>query len=739
MALSPARIAPSILVLTLILFILTGSAARASQWPSWRGPSQNGVSDETGLISSWSTDGDNLIWRADFVGRSTPVVFDGRVCASGRTREGIAMQEVVACWNAENGQPRWERRFDVYNTTVPFNRVGWASVVADPETGYLYAHGVDGLLICFDRDGQTVWEWRLGEDFGRASGYGGRTHTPTLDEDRLILSVIGAHWGDHGGPPRHRYFAFDKRTGDVVWVSKPSNNNVADMNTQSTPVAAVINGQRLLIGGYADGWIYAIKARTGEKVWEFHLSKRGINTSVVVDGTTVYAAHSEENFDEGTMGRVVAIDATGSGDVTPTHEQWRLNELPVGFSSPMIYGGRLYVVDSSANLYAVDAAEGTILWQHGLGTVGKASAVWADGKIYMTEVNGNVHILQPGPTGVTALDEEHVEMPDGRYAEIYGSFAVAYERLYFTSEEGIYCLGDRRAAFRAEPGRPVELAEAAAPANATPSLIQVVPAEVVATAGDTVTFTVRAFDDRGRVLRLGEARAVWSLDGLRGRIGSDGTLTTDRAIGSHGGKVMARLGDLTATAQVRLAGPLPWSENFETGRPAHWIGGGPNVRAVDEAGEQLLRKGPSPTGLHRHAIYIGPESMSGYTIQADVMATEQGRRRPDIGLINGGYTLDLQGNHQRLEIRAWAATLRMATRVPFAWDANVWYTVKLRVDAEPDTSLIRGKVWKRDEPEPDGWTITAEDPLAIQQGSPGLLGYSPIDIFFDNVRVIENP
>ena len=728
------RLAPAILALSLIF---TASVARASEWPSWRGPSQNGVSDETDLISSWSTDGDNLIWRADFVGRSTPVVFDGRVCLSGRTAEGVPKQEVVTCWNAENGRPLWERRFNVYNTTVPFNRVGWASVVADPETGYLYAHGVDGLLICFDRDGQTVWEWRLGEDFGRASGFGGRTHAPMLDEDRLILTIIGAHWGDHGGGPRHRYFAFDKRTGDVVWVSKPSNNNAADLNTQSTPVAAVINGQRLLIGGYADGWIYAIKARTGEKVWEFHLSKRGINTSVVVDGTTVYAAHSEENLDEGTMGRVVAIDSTGSGDVTQTHEKWRVNELSVGFSSPMIHDGRLYVVDNSANLYAVDSSDGTILWRHSLGTVGKTSPVWADGKLYMTEVNGNIHILQPGPNGATVLDEEHVEMEDGRYAEIYGSFAVAYGRLYFTSEEGIYCLGDRRAAFRAEPGPPVELTEEAAVANASPSLIQVVPADVVATAGDTVRFTVRAFDDRGRY--LGEAPAAWSLDGLRGRIGSDGILTTDRDTSSHGGKVVARLGNLTATAQVRLAGQLPWSENFETGRPAHWIGGGPNTRVIDEAGEQRLQKGPSPTGLHRHAIYIGPESMSGYTIQADVMATERGRRRPDIGLINGGYTLDLQGNHQRLEIRAWAATLRMATRVPFAWDANVWYTVKLRVDAESDNSLIRGKVWKRNEPEPDEWTIAAEDPLAIQQGSPGLIGYSPTDIFFDNVNVMENP
>ena len=104
------------------------------------------------------------------------------------------------------------------------------------------------------------------------------------------------------------------------------------------------------------------------------------------------------------MGRVVAIDASGTGDITATGEKWRIDELAVGFSSPMIKDGRLYVIDNSANLVAINADSGDILWDHSVGTVGKSSPVWADGKLYITEVNGNVHILEPGPSGVTVLD-----------------------------------------------------------------------------------------------------------------------------------------------------------------------------------------------------------------------------------------------------------------------------------------------------------------------------------------------
>ena len=306
-----ARRVAAALVVGLLSGLLSGPAA-ANDWPSWRGRAQTGASDVTGLVSSWSPEGENLIWSDRWVGRSTPAVFDGRVCANGRTGDGVDEQEVVACWNAETGEKLWQHAFNVLNTTVPFNRVGWGSVTGDPETGYLYAMNIDGHLNVFDRDGATVWSWRLAEELGRASGYGGRTSTPLVDEDQLLLSIIGAGWGNLGGPPRHRYFGFDKLTGEVRWHSNPG-GNVADMNTQSVGVVGVVDGQRLWIDGNADGHIYALNARTGRKVWEFHLSKRGINVSPVLAGDTVYAAHSEENIDSVIMGRVVAIDATGSG------------------------------------------------------------------------------------------------------------------------------------------------------------------------------------------------------------------------------------------------------------------------------------------------------------------------------------------------------------------------------------------------------------------------------------------
>ena len=236
------------------------------------------------MISKWSQEGENLIWRVDFTGRSTPVIFGGRVCANGRVGEGIERQEMVACFDAASGEKLWESRWPVYHTTVPWNRAGWPNPAFDPETGNLYVQGVGGIFKAFDPEGRELWSYNLIEEFGFMEGYGGRTQTPIIDEDQVILTFCNSGWGNQTRP-LHRFYAFDKRTGEVIWVGVPG-GGIKDKNTQSTPAVAEINGQKLLIHGNADGHIYAVQARTGEKIWGFALSKRGINTSVLVDGTT---------------------------------------------------------------------------------------------------------------------------------------------------------------------------------------------------------------------------------------------------------------------------------------------------------------------------------------------------------------------------------------------------------------------------------------------------------------------
>lgn len=717
-------------------------SASAGEWPGWRGPTQNGVSPETGLVATWSKAGTNLLWRNSLASRSTPAVFDGRACTNGRVGEGDLRQEFAACFDAATGKKIWEHRFNVYHTAVPWNRVGWASVTGDPETGYLYVQGVGGTFLVLDRAGKVVWEKNLVEEFGFASGFGGRTQTPMIDEGRVIVPFVSASWGELA-PPRHRLFAFDKKSGDLLWVSTPS-SPPEDLNSQSTPAVVIVEGRRLLVAGYSDGWVYAVDARTGEKVWGFQLSKRSLNTSPVVgsDGT-IYIAHSEENLDSEEMGRMVAIDPKGSGDITKTHEKWRTH-IEAGFSSPAFADGKVYIVDNSANLYQVNATHGTIEWTFDLGTVGKASPVVADGKIYVTEVNGHLHIIEPGASAAKGLAVEEVNMPDGRYAEVYGSVAIAYGRIYFTSEEGLYALGDPKKVPKVESGPKVAPgpAQEPAPADAVATKLLVVPAEVLLQPNQTATFKVFGFDAKGRA--LGELTATWSLEGLSGTVSEAGLLKPDSAKGMQIGKVTAKIGELVASARVRVFAPPALNETFEStavkGRPGYFLGGLARFEVAElEPGVKVLSKGPSPEGVHRHRTFLGPKTWSEYTIQADMQGVKVGRKVPDMGLINSGYTADLMGAQGQIQIRSWESELRATTNTPFVYEPGVWYTMKLKVSQVKAKSLVEVKVWKRGEAEPEKWTATAEDPLPISAGGPGIYGFSPSPIYYDNVIVTPNP
>src|SRR3990170_7458279 len=82
-------------------------------WPNWRGPQQNRVSTETGLIDRWDPDGgegSNLLWlRKDLGGRSSPVVFQNRLYTLVRDKPATEDEgEKVVCVDAATGETLWE-------------------------------------------------------------------------------------------------------------------------------------------------------------------------------------------------------------------------------------------------------------------------------------------------------------------------------------------------------------------------------------------------------------------------------------------------------------------------------------------------------------------------------------------------------------------------------------------------------------------------------------------------------
>src|SRR5437588_9142187 len=96
---------------------------------------------------------------------------------------------------------------------------------------------------------------------------------------------------------------------------------------------------------------------------------------------------------------------------------------------------------------------------------------------------------------------------------------------------------------------------------------------------------------------------------------------------------------------------------------------------------------------------------------------------PDMSIVASRYTLMLAGNIQKLRILSWSALPRVDETIAFPWQPGVWYRMKLTVRVEGDKGVIRGKVWRRDQPEPSEWTIETTDPVPDREGCPALYGY----------------
>jgi hypothetical protein len=114
---------------------------------------------------------------------------------------------------------------------------------------------------------------------------------------------------------------------------------------------------------------------------------------------------------------------------------------------------------------------------------------------------------------------------------------------------------------------------------------------------------------------------------------------------------------------------------------------------------------------------------------------------PNAGLIGQRYALNLVGNQQQLRLGTGSPQPdRLSASVPFEARPDVWYTMKLKVTAPGETAKVEGKIWPKDEPEPEAWSVMAEDLAPQLTGSPGLFGnVTDGELFYDHLTVTRNP
>ncbi len=274
-----------------------GASTSEFGWPNLLGPQHNSTSSEFGLNPVWPATGPRVVWRASIgEGYSSPVAEgDDLVVFHRPVKDSVASipddlqpgevnhgpDEVVSCFAAATGKPRWEFRHPTnYRCKTHYSSGPYATPIL--AGNYVYACGTEGNLYCLQRsDGTLVWNRELWKDYGLSQqGFFPVTGSPLLTSGRLILN-LGAK--DVGAG----IIALDAATGETLWQTTDHDASYA------TPCAATIHGREFVFVFTPQGLV-ALDPQTGSQYWEVKFRANNpefVNaTSPIVVGDIVFVS-----------------------------------------------------------------------------------------------------------------------------------------------------------------------------------------------------------------------------------------------------------------------------------------------------------------------------------------------------------------------------------------------------------------------------------------------------------------
>jgi outer membrane protein assembly factor BamB len=424
----------------LALALALAVAARAENWPQWRGPFFNGSTTETGLPSQWSKT-NNVAWAAALPGFSgaTPVIWEDSVFVSSPDPQRNLL---LICLERKTGQARWQKVVAAGDREKGRNNMASPSPVTDGQSVFVLFG--TGDLAAFDFSGKEVWRRQLASEYGRFAINWLYGSSPMLCGGRLYVEVIQStppdgvsQARDDTACPDSFLLCLDPATGRNLWRHVRPTDAVSEAQeayTTPIPWEGTSGAEILVVGG---NYVTAHSPATGQEIWRCGGLNAGgqrfwrvVPSPVVADGMIIACGPKHDP--------VLGIRDGGKGLVTDTELAWQFKEFPSDCVTPLFYRNNLYVLDGDRQMMTcLDPKTGRKKWQGNLGLreIFRASPTGADGRIYCLGENGTAVVLEAG-------EEFKIlsTIPMGE-APVRSSIAAARGQLFIRTAQHLYCVG----------------------------------------------------------------------------------------------------------------------------------------------------------------------------------------------------------------------------------------------------------------------------------------------------------
>ena len=363
-----------------------GVAASAGNWPQWRGPLRDGISVDTGLLTTWPAGGPPKVWTATGLGAglSSVAIVGGRIYTMGDRRDG---QYVIAL-SEDAGKELWAARVGNRHD----DEYGGPRATPTVDGALLYVTDTDGDVVAIETaTGKERWRRSMPRDFGgRMMSQWMFAESPLVDGDRVIVTP---------GSRDAAMVALDKLTGRDVWRARVGamGRNGADGAGYSSIVISNGGGVKQYVQVVGRGLI-SIRASDGWFMWGNNSVANNIANiaTPIVHGDYVFASTS---YGQGSV--LVQLAADGSGRVNAT-EKYFLdgNTLQNHHGGFVLIDGVLYGGHGLSNGFpvALDMMTGRMLWERvrGAGS-GSAAVTAADGHLYYRYQDGTMALIEANP------------------------------------------------------------------------------------------------------------------------------------------------------------------------------------------------------------------------------------------------------------------------------------------------------------------------------------------------------
>ena len=389
----------------------------SGDWPRWRGVKNDGVSAETGLLSSWPEKGPPIVWSVRGLGDgfSSVAVAKGKIYTMGR-KDG---RTHLVCRNFEDGDEEW-------TTEVGSGDRPNCTPTVDVEANLVFGLTHAGDLLCANAtSGEAVWRKSYKDDFGgqMMSGWG-YSESPLVDGDLLICTP---------GGDKAVMVALNKKTGETIWATQSEGLGGAGY---ASPIISNGAGVKQYLTLTRRGLI-GVAAENGRLLWNYDRianSTANIPTPIVKDDFVF----SSTGYGDGGTGLIRLVKQDGGVNFQEVYYK-KSNELQNHHGGMVMIGDYIYMGHGHNNGFpvCVDAATGRAVWGPERGAGGDSAAlVAADGHLYFRYQNGIMALVEATPKGYNLKGSFRIKSHNG---ESWPHPVIAHKKLLLRDQDELHC------------------------------------------------------------------------------------------------------------------------------------------------------------------------------------------------------------------------------------------------------------------------------------------------------------